>query len=113
VLMTSEHKLLMTAFKDKESANRYRKDITSVNSDDVEVFFLPYSEFYYLDSQNLIAEINNAHNLMIDEYESETIDSSIIDSILELLSVHKLYVPVFIKALTTALNNESSLELDF
>ncbi len=111
--MTNEHKLLMTVFKDKASADRYREDITAVNPDAAEVIVLPYSEYYYLNSQNLIDEINDTHDLMIDEYESETIDCSIISSIINVVRNHEIYVPTFIKALTTAMNNKSSLELDF
>ncbi len=111
--MADEHKLLMTIFKDKTSSNTFLKDITAVNSDETEVIVLPYSEYYYLDSQNLIDEINNSHDLMIDEYESETIDCDIINSIIDVVRSHELYVPTFIKALTTALNNGSSVELDF
>lgn len=81
-------------------------------SENVLYISFPKNEYEYMMNQtNLFDEINIKCNLLIDDYEEDTIQTEHISIVEEIIKSHQSRIPTFIKVLKIAKECETYLEV--
>lgn len=80
-------------------------------SENLEMFELPDDEFDILFNNGVFEYLNEKHHLLIDDYESEKLDVSVMDDCME--QIKNLDVPIFRKAVEMVVEHKTLLGLDF
>lgn len=109
--MIREEKLMIVA-KNKKGMEDI--DFGRYESNDAEVFVMPFEEFDDLYSSGVFSEINKKCGLLIDDYECEEIFSDKIPAVIEAIkSVGEHRAKSFMKALRAALSYGTMIHLEF
>lgn len=89
----------------------YNNGIEDTNN--IKTFNLPDEEFNFLYTKGIFDDINNQCELLIDDYESETIDNSKISTCKEIISLFDEEIKTFKEAINLAEVNNTFIGLDF
>lgn len=104
-------KRFLTVPKNKQGEQEY--DTGVEYSENIENYTLPETEFKFLQSSGIFQKISEKCELLIDDYESETIQGDDLKQVEQILEEVREKVPEFYKAIVSAIRYKTMVGLDF